>query len=182
MKRAITILAAVLLVAGCGRPSHEKPILAKINNYQITQEEFNEDFKESPGAKDTSLESKTEFLNSLISRKLILQDAQAKNLDKDPSFLKMIERFWEQSLLKTALQKKAEEIAAAVSVSDKEIQAAYDNMVKENKTRRSYNDMYKQIKWDLTKQRESQLMDEWIDELHKKASIKINNDLLKQDR
>lgn len=124
MKNKMIILLAVMFIAGCACPlPKDEKVLAKINNYEITPEEFEEQFKESPYARDNTLEARKDFLKVLIGRKLILQDAQAKGLDKEKEFLKMIERFWEQSLLKLALQTKSQEIAlSAQEKNNKESQ------------------------------------------------------------
>jgi len=88
----------------------------------------------------------------------------------------MIERFWEQSLLKVALDKKTKEVAGSVMVNDKEIAEAYDNLLKSGKTDKSYDQMYQQIKWEITRQKETQAMNEWVAQLRKKGEIKINLD------
>ena len=182
MKKYIVLLLAVILTLGCGRAAKErKEILAKINNYEITLDEFEEEFKESAYGRNGSAQAKNDFLNNLINRKLILQDAQNKGLDKDRSFLKMIERFWEQSLLKLAIDKKTKEIAGSVMVNDREIEEAYNNLPQEVKAAKPYESMYQQIKWQLTRNKESQLLNDWIAQLHKKSEIKVNYDLLKQE-
>ena len=177
MKKYLFLLLAAILTLGCGRPVEEKKeILAKINNYEITWEEFEGEFKASSYGYTDTAESRKEFLNTLINRKLILQDAQKKGLDKDKSFLKMIERFWEQSLLKVALDKKTKEVAGSVMVNDKEIAEAYDNLLKSGKTDKSYDQMYQQIKWEITRQKETQAINDWVAQLRKKGEIKINLD------
>lgn len=119
MKNKMIILFMAMIIAGCACPlPKDEKVLAKVNNYTITLEEFEVEFKESPYAKDNTPEAKKDFLKILIGRKLILQDAQAKGLDKEKVFLKMIERFWEQSLLKLALQTKSQEIAALAQVKN----------------------------------------------------------------
>ncbi|MFH1397614.1 MAG: hypothetical protein ABIH27_03585 [Candidatus Omnitrophota bacterium] len=119
MKNNIIFLLTILLIAGCGCPlPKDKKVLAKINNYEIGLDEFQAQFLASPYSKDNTPETRKGFLKMLIGRKLILQDAQAKGLDKENDFLKMIERFWEQSLLKLALDRKSQEIAGSVGVKD----------------------------------------------------------------
>ncbi len=182
MKKYGIILCMLLFIFGCSRQPDNKRVLAKINNYEITQEEFEEEFKASSFSRTDTLESRKEFLNNLINRKLILQNAQGKGLDKDKDFLKMIERFWEQSLIKLALDKKSKEIAGSVFVSDKTIEETYQNMLKEGKTDKSYDQMYGQIKWEIVKTQESQMMNDWVAELHKQANIIINYDLLEHKK
>ena len=57
----------------------------------------------------TPLVTLHEFLKNMITQKLILLDAERRGLDRDPQFLKMIENFWQQSLLTFALQEKTKE-------------------------------------------------------------------------
>ena len=103
----------------------------------------------------------------------------AKSLrTKQEDFLKTIERFWEQSLLKVALDKKAKEIAGQATVDDKAVRAAYENMVKTGKTQKPFDQMYNQIKWEITKIKETQMMNKWLEGLYKKANIKIHYDKL----
>jgi len=181
MKKYLVILVALLFIFGCTGKSKDKKVLAKVNNYEITAEEFEEEFKASTYGSVDTLASRKEFLNTLINRQLILQDAQKKGLDKDKNFLKMIEKFWEQSLLKFVLERKNNEVAGSTLVNDREIQETYDNMLKNGKTDRPYDQMYQQIKWEITKSKETQAMNDWLMQLGHKADIKINSALLKSN-
>lgn len=181
MKRYLLILGLLISVAllGCGQRGPKKEILAKVNNYEISKDKFEEEFKDSVYGRLDTLDARREFLDNIIDRKLILQDAQLKGLDKQAGFLRMIEKFWEQSLLKIALDKKVEEISASVSVSDKEVRGLYDKMLREGKTDKSYLQMRNQLIREIAKVKESQAISEWVAQLHKKAQIKINEELLK---
>lgn len=179
MKKYLFFCWVLIFLISCNQPAQDKKILAKINNYGISVDEFEEEFKASVYSRNDTLNSQMEFLSQLINRKLILQDAQRKNFDKGKQFLKMIERFWEQSLLKLALEKKSQEIAGSILISEESIEAAYQKMLKEGKTDKPYNQMYSQIEWEITKQKETQAMNEWLDGLRKKSNIKINYGLIK---
>ena len=179
MKKSLIFLLAALSILGCSKQPAEKSVLLKVNNYELSDEEFNEKFNNSMYALNEEKNTKKEFLNNLINQQLILQDAQAHDLDKERNFIKLIEKYWEQSLLKIALDKKVKEISGKISVSDQEIQEVYQAMMKNSKADKSYEQMYSQIKWELTRTKESQAMDEWINSLHKNATIEINSDLLK---
>jgi len=180
MKRFTVILLALLLISGCSAPARGKrAVLAKINNYSITQEEFEQAFRDSVFGMSDTLESRKKFLDILISQKLILQEAQKQGLDRDESFLKSIEKFWEQSLLKIALDKKTKEISSSVYVGDKEIEDAYQKLVAEGKADKPYQEMYGQLKWEFNKTKESDELNRWISNLQNRARIKINYDLLR---
>ena len=179
MKRNLSFLFILIFVFGCKPAPKNDQIVAKINNYEISINEFNDEFEDSSYGRNETLDSKKDFLNNLINRKLILQNAQKEGLDKDKDFLKMIEKFWEQSLLKLAIDKKTKDVAGSVSANDKEIEDVYANMVKEGKTEKTYEQMYQQIKWELTRSKQTQQLNDWMNQLHKKASIEVNYDLLK---
>jgi len=179
MKNYTPLFVMLIFVMGCSRAPSEKPILAKIGNYEIALDEFEKEFKESSYARSDSLESRNEFLNSLVDRKLILQDAQAKGLDKEKNFLKMIERFWEQSLLKLALDEKTKEISSSVVVSEKEIEARYQKMFQAGQTDKSYEQIRQQIKLEIARSKGAKAINDWIAGLRKKTKVTVDYNLLK---
>lgn len=181
-KTVLIILFSAFSVAGCGRPAPKEHVLARVNNYEITREEFEREFIRSPYAKNDTPQSREKFLERLVNVKLILQDAQAQGLDKDPDFLRMVERFWEQSLLKLTVDKKAKEIARAVSVSDRAVEEIYQKLSKEGKIDKPYDKVYPQIKWEVRRLEEARLMEKWFADLNRNADITINKELLEKGR
>ena len=173
-----------VLVFGCSQPPEEpKKMAVAINNYEITAQEFEAGFAQSPFASRTDKDqAKEDYLNNLINQKLILQDAQGKNLDKNKEFLQSIERFWEQSLLTVALNTKSKEIAGSAHVTEEETHRIYERRIKEGGYVRSYEQLYPQIKSQAQKQKESQLLNDWVESLRKTAQIKINKNVLKADQ
>ena len=114
----------------------------------------------------------------LINRKIILQEAERLGLDKEPDFLRNIERFWEQALLKSTLDRKGREISGRVRITDNAIEEEYNRLKADGKAEKPLQDMYSQIKWDLMRAKESQLLDEWLRSLRGRAVIRENLDLL----
>jgi hypothetical protein len=174
MKKAVVFLSLSLFLLGCGgsQPG-KKAVLAKVNNYEITREEFEREFKDSSYAAVDTPQSRNEFLNNLINRKLILQEAQARGLDRDKAFLRTIERFWEQSLLKLSVDRKTREIAKAASVDDRAVLAVYKKMVQEGRTDKSYQEMHDGIKREIVMRKQAILMNDWLKGLWKKAKIEV---------
>jgi hypothetical protein len=98
-------------LSGCGNPQSltQKDVVAQVGSYVITRQEFEEAYKDSSyGALGTNA-SRQLFLYNMINQKLIILDAEKKGLDKNKEFLKMVENFWQQSLLTMAMQEKAKE-------------------------------------------------------------------------
>ena len=182
MKKFILVFIIPVFLAACSGGPKRADTVIKINNYEITRSEFEQEFKDSVFGRVDTQQSRKEFLDNLIDRILILQEAQKEGLDNDPHFLKMVEKFWAQSLLKLALEKKSKEIAGAALVSDKTIEEVYQKMTAEGKTTRPYEEMYQQIKWDMIKLQESQMMSQWLTQLHKSAVIQVNKGLVANNK
>jgi hypothetical protein len=180
MRRYLIILLSFFIFGCLSKPQGKTPVLAKVNNYEISKQEFEEEFNASSFGRANTLDSKKEFLDSLINRKLIMQDAQRQGLDKNPNFLKAIERFWEQSLLKLALEQKSIEIAGSAIVNDKEIEEAYKQMLASGKTEKPYEQVYDQLKWELTRNKQAEALNNWVFKLRKRAKIAVDYDLLKK--
>jgi hypothetical protein len=171
-----------VFLVGCGQSNKPKDAVIKINNYMISKVEFDRQFKDSSFAAVDTRESRKAFLDNLIDRVLILQDAQKNNLDNDPRFLKMVENFWMQSLLRLALERKSKEIIGASFVSDREVEEVYQRMLKNGKAAKPYEAMYQGIKRDLTEYKETRMLNQWLTQLHKDADIQVNKDLLPKDK
>lgn len=129
MRRYLIIILAVLMIAGCKCPPKDKQILARINNYEITKDEFEEEFRDSVFSVSDTEESRKSFMDNLINRKLVLQEAERQGVDKDKAFLKSIERFWEQSLLKVMLDKKSKDISMLKDAGKIEVEDAYNGWI-----------------------------------------------------
>ncbi|GAF80450.1 unnamed protein product, partial [marine sediment metagenome] len=84
-----------------------------------------------------------EFLDIAIKEQILIQEAQKQGLDREKTFMKTIERYWVQALIKELLDKQSRMIYESVS---------------ENKR--------------------GAAMNAWVDELYKKADVKIYNKVL----
>ena len=130
-----------------------------INAYKLSAEQFEELYREYGSGDDTS-KSRMEFLDNLITRKLLLQEAQRLGLDTQKEFLRSIENFWEKSLLTLVVEHKMKEAKMAAG-STKEGSAG------------------DAAAWRARKQNESRLMDEWTQDLIRKANIQIDKKSLR---
>ncbi len=151
---AFFLLTVFLLGSGCGQKQDTLvggDAVVTVNNYSIMRDEFESEFKASSYGQINTPASRQNFLNTLIDRKLILQYAQAEGLDKEKNFLKSIEKFWEQSLLKIALDKKTKEIEAKITMAD----------------------------WSAKRTAEARMMSDWMNELRQKAHITLKGSVSK---
>jgi len=130
----ILLILIFALVSGCSPSASNKEVLVKIDNYSMSPEDFVGEIKAIP---DFRRGSKTdeELLQDIIEEKLILLQAQREGLDKQAPFMKLIERFWEQSLLRAITEKKMKEFLETVSVTEEEMKSCYEKMGQEIEAR-----------------------------------------------
>ncbi len=122
MNRILCLLFAAVVLSnlqGCSRGTSKSEVIATIGNYSLCRDDFISELSVYPPAYRENL-SKEQILNEIIQKKVLLLEAQRLGLDKDPRFMKMIERFWEQSLLRSLLETKSREILSSIPETDKD--------------------------------------------------------------
>lgn len=82
-----------------------------VNDKVITAEEFNRLYSSKSGDK----EDKGDFINSLITKELLIQEAEKEGIDKGEAFRISIQNFYEQSLIKLLMDRKCGCINANVT-------------------------------------------------------------------
>jgi len=166
-------MVSFLGLSCANKPQPDKTAV-RINDYSLTPAEFNELFLEVKAQEDTP-QAREKFLENLIMRKLLLQEAQRDGLDKEKDFLKSIENFWEQSLLKIVIDKKIKEVSKDITVTDKELEDYYNKWVKENPgTTKTFDEIRKSIKLPLLRNKQTMAVNTWIEGLRNRANIAVD--------
>lgn len=141
----------VLSLSCCSQEkSVESKILARINDYNLTLDEFHHQLaSELEFDKDFKLteEAKQKFLEELIIKELLIQEAKKLKLDRKIKFVRTIERYWESTLIRDLMDLKSKEIQ-------------------------------KDIVKELKEKKEARMLEEWIGDLRKNAEIEIDQELL----
>jgi hypothetical protein len=109
------VLSAALGYELLSSPVPAKDTAMSINGRVVTIHEFNRLCASPPHR----LKAQCDSINYLITRELLIQEAQREGIDKEESFRKSIQNFYEQSLVKLLMDKKFDSIK--VSVSDEEL-------------------------------------------------------------
>ncbi|MBU0650981.1 hypothetical protein KKC59_03625 [bacterium] len=131
-KILITIFA-VSLVLGCSKKPKEH-IVAMIGPYDLRVSDYKREASKlsySERKALDSLETKYAFLDQLIDREVLLQEAQKLGIDKDREFMNKIEDFWEEALLEELVKLKSKEIIDKIEVNDDEVTTYYEKMKKD---------------------------------------------------
>ena len=170
----LLVILISFLALGCAKKPLSEAAAVRVNDYSLTASEFNELFLEVKVQEDTSL-ARQKFLGNLIMRKLLLQEAQREGLDKQKDFLKSIENFWEQSLLKIVIDRKVKEVSKDITVTDKELEDYYNKWLKDNPgTTKTFDEIRKTIKLPLLRKKQTMAVNTWIDSLKSKANIAVD--------
>lgn len=119
---------ALLLAAfsACSdKPEDSTKALAIINGKEITASEFDLRWSQLPEfARKTYAgpDGRKKFLEELITRELLLQEARKRGLDRERTLVERVERFKERSVLDTLMR---EEVDSRITVTQEEIKAYY---------------------------------------------------------
>ncbi len=115
MKYIISIIVLIVIVSigtlfALKKPPPVGTPVLSINDRAFTQAEFDNRYKMQPYQKG----DKSEFVQTLIMRELLIQAAKNQGIDKEEAFRWSIQNFYEQSLIKVLMdrQYKALEMAA----------------------------------------------------------------------
>lgn len=98
-------------------------IMAQIGDYSITIDAFKQEFALLPPEfRDVPNFDKKQFLENLINKHLLLQEAKRENLEQDKEVEKLIEKVKEEILIQELIDK---ELGSKAQVSDEEIEKHY---------------------------------------------------------
>ncbi|WII73003.1 peptidylprolyl isomerase [Bdellovibrio sp. 22V] len=117
MKLFISIL---LLISATSYAQKSTEVVAQVGKKSITVEEFNKKYNEVK-SQTINPPSKELFLEDLIRYEVGLQEAEKRNLQKDP----IVQERFNQEMYKALLEKEIGPRIQKIQVSDKEMQAWY---------------------------------------------------------
>lgn len=127
-------LGAALTLASCGPESPKQEHVAVVNGAPILFKEFKKEVSLSHErnpelvARPGSEEAFDEVLDTMILKKLMVQEAARMGLTEDEDFLDTIKMFWEQTLIRKLMDAKTGEWAGAITISDDEAATHYNRM------------------------------------------------------
>ncbi|MGA8180172.1 MAG: SurA N-terminal domain-containing protein [Desulfobacterales bacterium] len=155
--------------------------LAKINDYVLTLDEFQTQLADEVRLdKDFKLTkvAKKDFLDQLITKEVLIQEAKKRNLDRKEKFIRAIERYWESTLIKDLMEAEGKNIAKRTVVSQEEIETRYNDMKKSDQNLPRLESIRDEISKKIMEEKKRRLLKEWTDQLIKRAKIDINEKLL----
>lgn len=125
------LLAGVGLALSSCSPQHEEPVVALVNGRAITKIEFDMHWGElSEATRDryTKEGGKRQFLDELITRELLMQEARRLGLDQNDAIRDKAQRYKEQLILDELLKDK---LQSKVEITQNELDAYYEAHARE---------------------------------------------------
>lgn len=120
---AALALYALGSLTGCTEPPQEEPVIAMINGRSITQAEFDirwEELSQATRARYEKEGGKRRFLDELIMRELLMQEARKQGIDQSDDIREKTLRYREQLILDELLKDR---IKTKVEISKEELDA-----------------------------------------------------------
>ena len=119
MKRLLSI---ILIISSVSFAQKKDDVVATVGTKKITVDDFNKKFNEVK-AMTINPPTKAQFLEDLVRYEMGVQEAEKRDLAKDP----VVQDRMKQELYKALLEKELGQKVQKIQVSDKEMEAYYKN-------------------------------------------------------
>jgi peptidyl-prolyl cis-trans isomerase C len=131
MKKLTVFVLLLMALFACqkkeaGQPAQTGPFLAKVGNVAITQADYDREFAALPDYAQQMFkgaEGKENFLNEIIKKEILYQEALNKGLEKSPEFKQKVEDFKKLTLISELIN---QEIMSKAKVSEQEVKDYYN--------------------------------------------------------
>jgi len=131
---SLLLASSTLTLVSCKPAPPKQANIAVVNGAPISVDEF---AREAARASERypeitapagSKEALGMLLDSMITRKLMIQEAAKRGLSEEREFLDTIKMFWEQTLIKKLIDTRSKELSRGLSISDEEAAAYHRRM------------------------------------------------------
>lgn len=181
----VLIFLLSALICGCMEANtdhQDNNTIARINGYHLPLDEYESKLvreMEYDLSYKTTDKARKEFLNVLIKKEILVQEAVKLKLNRRTVFKAAIEKYWEATLVKTLMEEQAEQINKTTYITENEIREKYEQLKLKNASLPPFKQMEKDIALAIKEEKKTLLMDQWINALTEKADVRINQTLLK---
>lgn len=176
-------LSTSLIILGCSKEyTGDEDFIATVNKEPIKLKDFQRELairsKQNPAYKITP-QAIDEQLNTIIDRRLMIQEAMKSGLANSDDFVRTIQTFWEQTLIRELIEAKNHEWEDRLFVTEQEINEYYEHISKEVADLPPLEKIHDQIKHDILEEKKTNVLDEWLTGVRLKADIDINQEVIK---
>ncbi len=177
----VFVILCCFILSCAQEKKEENQALAKINDYVLTFDEFQvqlaEELKLDREFKLTQ-KAKKDFLDQLVVKEVLIQEAKKRDLDRKEKFIRAIERYWESTLIRDLMVMEGQEIEKRTVVSQEEIELRYEKMKELDENQPPLESIRERISEKIMRDKKNKMLEEWVNQLKQKAKIEINQKLL----
>ncbi len=160
-------------------PSLAKDELAIVNDEKITQRKFDSIFNTLPAQiKEVFKDDKVGFLEELITRELLLQDARKRKVNEQKEYQDAVSRNPNQQE-DIAINLLFKNILADISVSESELREFF-NQYQDQLPNKDYEAVKEQIRPMALEEKQRRIIEEYLNNLKAKAKIVRNEQWVKR--
>ena len=178
----LLVMIALLGLTACSDQEAPKgEVIAKINDYEMTRDEFYKRLAEEARYYDHMQMDRSiieAYLEQSIRKELLIQEAVRRKLDREENFMRSIERFWENTLIRNVLEVQSEELKKKVFVSEEEIRSAYKEIKELDPNAAPLEELRERISQSLYDEKLTKAIDDWVDDLRAEADIVVDKTML----
>lgn len=171
---------SIILYCCSSDNSKDDQVVAKINDYELTLAKFHRtltaELELEKQFKLTS-ETKRDFIEKLIRKELLIQEAKKLGLDRTREFAETITRYWESTLIRSLMELKSREIKEKTFISEEEIYIRYEEMKESIEDIPPIVELHDDIRQVLSDEKMKLKLMEWIETLRKNATVEIDEEL-----
>ena len=124
---SLLVAVALLMFIGCSQNGKsDSPVIAKVDKGAVTEEDFLREISRVPEWARTQFkdsDGKNKFLDELIKKELIYQNAKKMRLNNDKEYLDKVNEFKKMTLVALSLKKEVDD---KVRVDESEAKAFFD--------------------------------------------------------
>ncbi|MEO0110451.1 MAG: thioredoxin domain-containing protein [candidate division WOR-3 bacterium] len=154
----------------------EKDVLALVGNGKITKEYLEEKYQSLPDEyKDMYKNDKEGFLEQLIIRELLFQEAARRGLTKNLEDVSEEERKKDM-----AIELLIRELTEKIEIPEKELEDFYN--AHQSEMGKSYSEVKEEIRSYLKEQKQGEVITQYIDNLKEKVKVIRNEEWIKEQR
>jgi peptidyl-prolyl cis-trans isomerase C len=179
MKFLASLFMVMVFLTATAFAQNQDKVLATVNGYEITQSAVDNIMKSLPAGvvnDKNSAQVRENVLNSLISERVLLDEANKLNLEKDPQVAQEIKTQTDNILINALLQKKFGN--QNFTPTDKEITDFYNQNKSKLKDSKGQILPLSKVKPEISQYlinlKKKQVLDNYIEELKKQDKITVN--------
>ena len=126
-----TFFVCLLLLVSCRAKVAETDVVARVNGEAVTLKELTHEVslraRQYPLVKITPAAMRAQ-LESMIERKLLVQEATRLGLAEREEFVQSMRRYWEHTLIRELIYERSSETGKYVIITEEELKKYYNNL------------------------------------------------------